>query len=95
MLAWIRMGLKVVPLVMSAIGAIEKVAEKKGQAKQDAAVGLVSELLPAIESAISRDVVDDAKVQTGLRAVIDAVVALLNVIEDVKVKRLEASDGAV
>jgi|TARA_R110000787_G_scaffold141904_6_gene255462 hypothetical protein len=84
---WLKGALKLFPLIMAAVQAVERMSSKKGKAKQDEAVNLVGDLVPLIESSIGRDVVDDAKVQAAIRAVIDAVVALQNVATDVKAHR--------
>lgn len=80
---------KVFPLIISAVKAVERFNDgRKGKDKQDAAVQLVGDLLPAVEAGIGRDVIDDAKVQDAMRKVIDAVVALMNVISDASAKRV-------
>lgn len=85
---WIAVALKLVPLIVAAVNAVERMAgAKKGQDKQDEAILLVGDLLPVIEASIGRDLVNEAEVQGALRKVIDAVVALQNVIRDVVGKR--------
>jgi hypothetical protein len=86
-MAWLDGALKLIPLIVSAITAVEKLVEKKGQAKQDAAVDLVTQLVPLIEASIDRDVVDDAAVQQGLRDTITATVSLMNIVRDVQAAR--------
>lgn len=84
-------ALKLLPLVIQAVGAVERLATgAKGKAKEDAAVDLVRDFLPLLEGAINRDVVDDAQVQAALRSAIQAIVALANVARDVQAKRAEA-----
>lgn len=88
---WIAGALKLVPLIITAVTAVEKLTSKKGKEKQDAAVDLVGQLVPLIEASIEREVVDEAEVQHAIRKVIDAVVALLNVSRDVLAKRRAAA----
>jgi len=84
---WVTGAFKLIPLVLTAVEAVERFAGKKGKEKQDAAVDLVGRLVPLIEDQIDKEVVDEAEVQDALRKVIDAVVALMNVIRDVADKR--------
>lgn len=81
-------ALRLVPLIFAAVSAVEKLAgARKGKDKQDAAVALVGDLLPIVEGAIGRDVVDDAQVQDAMRTTIDAIVALLNATRTVGARR--------
>lgn len=85
-------GLRLIPLIVTAITSVEHlIGAKKGKEKQDAAVGLVAQFIPILESTISKDVVDDAKVQDAMRSVIDAAVKLMNVAADVAAKRAAQS----
>ena len=78
---WIAFGTKLIPLIIMAVQAVEKlVTAKKGKDKQDAAADLVGTWLSALEAGLDRDVLDDAAVQVAMRAVIDAYVSLQNVI---------------
>ena len=86
-MSWLHGILKLIPLILAAVQAVERMSSKKGKDKQDEAVNLVGDLVPLIEASIGRDVVDDAKVHVAIRAVIDAVVALQNVAADVKAHR--------
>lgn len=87
-------ALKLLPLIIQAVGSVERLAKgSKGADKEDAAVDIVGGLLPLIEGAVSKDVVDDAAVQEAIRGVMRATVALMNVVNDVKAKR--ALDAAV
>jgi hypothetical protein len=47
----------------------------------------VGDLVPLIESTIPREIVDEGQVQDAIRKVIDAIVALQNVVRDVITKR--------
>lgn len=80
-MGWLTVGLKLAPLIIGAVHAIEGlVTSKHGKDKQDAAVDLVGVMLAAIEGTAGRDLLNDAAVQDATRRVIDAVVALQNVI---------------
>ena len=84
---WLQGALKLIPLILAAVQAVERMSNKKGKEKQNEAVNLVGDLIPLIEASVGRDVVDDAKVQIAIRSVIDAVVQLQNVAADVKSRR--------
>jgi hypothetical protein len=84
---WLQGALKLIPLILAAVQAVERMSTKKGKAKQEEAVHLVGDLVPLIEASVGRDVVDDEKVQIAIRSVIDSVVALQNVAASVKARR--------
>ena len=87
-MTWITGALKLIPLIITAVSAIERVASaKKGKEKQDEAIAMVGDLVPLIEGSIGRDVVNEKDVQDAIRKVIDAVVALQNVVRDVVARR--------
>lgn len=89
---WITAGLKLFPLIVTAVKAVEKLGDaKKGKEKQDAAVDMVGDLIPLIEGAIDRDVVNEADVQRVLRKAIDVIVELQNVVRDVTARRASVS----
>jgi len=89
---WVAGALKLFPLIVTAVNAIERFATtKKGSEKQDEAVAMVSDLVPLVEASIGRDVVNDTDVQQAIRKVIDAVVALQNVVRDVVARRAGAA----
>jgi hypothetical protein len=67
-------------MIAAAVQAVEKLVAKPGPQKQDAALELVAELLPLVEASVGRELLDDADVQAAVRAAIDAVVRLNNVI---------------
>lgn len=80
---------KMIPLIVTAVTAVETlVTDKKGTAKQDAAVDMVRMLLPLIESAIGKDEFDDPQVQTAVRSAIDAIVALEKTVTAAKQARI-------
>jgi glutamate racemase len=84
---WVTGALKLIPLILTAITAVEKVVDKKGKAKEDAAIDLVGQLVPLIEASVDRDVVDDAAVQQAMRDTISATVSLMNIVRDVQAAR--------
>lgn len=85
---WITGVAKLIPLIFTAITAVERIATaKKGKEKQDEAIAMIGDLVPLVEGSIGRDVVNEAEVQTAIRKVIDAVVALQNVVRDVVQRR--------
>lgn len=86
-MTWITGALKLIPLAMTAIGAVERFVKGKGKDKQDAAVAMVRDLLPMVEAGIGQDLLDDEKVQSALRKLIDAGVELQNVVADAKARR--------
>ena len=82
---WIALGSKLVPYIVIAVQAVEKLAAaKKGKEKQDAAVEVLGTGLEALEAGLNKDLLDNAEVQKAVRAAIDAYVHLQNVIARVK-----------
>ena len=81
MMPWITLGLKLAPLIVGAVHAVERLVKgAKGKEKQDAAVDLIATMLAAIEGAAGKDLLDDAAVQDAVRKTIDAVVSLQNIL---------------
>jgi hypothetical protein len=79
-MGWLTIGLKLFPLITEAIGWVEKFVTRKGRHKQDAAVYMVKSALGVVEAGFSRDILNDSQVEDATRKVIDAVVALQNII---------------
>tara|TARA_R100000306_G_scaffold57833_1_gene56069 strand:+ start:254 stop:592 length:339 start_codon:yes stop_codon:yes gene_type:complete len=79
-MGFLAIGLKILPLVVEAIQWVEKFVTSKGQYKQDAAVYMIKSFLGVAEQGTNKDLLDDDQVEIATRAVIDAVVALQNVI---------------
>jgi hypothetical protein len=77
---WLAFGMKLFPYIVEAVQWVEKFITQKGQYKQDAAVYMVKSILGVAEQGAERDLLDDEDVEQGTRKVIDAVVALQNVI---------------
>lgn len=79
--AWVTFALKIGPLVVGAVQAVERIVKgAKGKEKQDAAVEFLMTALAGVEAGLGRDVLEDALVQKALRDAIDAIVAVENVI---------------
>lgn len=85
---WVTLGLKLFPLVVGAIHAVERIAKaSKGREKEDAAVDAVGSMVAALEASFDKEVVDESDVQEAIRGVIRTYVHLQNVVRDVKAKR--------
>lgn len=78
--SWLGIGLKVLPFVIEAVQWVEKFITARGQPKQDAAIEMVRAMLGLAEVGANRDLLNDADVEIATRAVIDAVVALQNLV---------------
>jgi hypothetical protein len=79
-MGFVAIGLQLLPLLVEAITWVERFSTRKGREKQDAAVQLVKSLLGLTEEASNRDLLDDEQVEAATRTVIDAVVALQNLL---------------
>ena len=79
-MGWITLGAKLLPYIVEAVTWVEKFITERGQRKQDAAVYMVKSILGIAESASARDLLDADDVEEATRKVIDAVVALQNVV---------------
>jgi hypothetical protein len=77
---WVSIGLKLLPFIVEAINWVEKFIMKKGVEKQDAAVKMTLSMLGIAEEAMDKDILNDADVEKSARRVIDAVVALQNLL---------------
>ena len=77
---WIAIGIKLLPFIVEAINWVEKFIMKKGAEKQDAAVKMTLSMLGIAEEAMDKDIMDDGDVEKATRRVIDAVVALQNLL---------------
>jgi|TARA_R100001086_G_scaffold105813_1_gene53223 hypothetical protein len=77
---WISIGLKLLPFIVEAINWVEKFIMKKGVEKQDAAVKMTLSMLGIAEEAMDKDIMNDKDVEEATRRVIDAVVALQNLL---------------
>jgi hypothetical protein len=86
-IAWLGMGIKLLPYIVEAVRWVEKFITTKGKYKQDAAVYMVKSILGVAEVGTDRDLLDDEAVEKATREVIDAVVALQNVVARFRGKR--------
>tara|TARA_R100001086_G_scaffold70468_1_gene33682 strand:- start:1666 stop:1944 length:279 start_codon:yes stop_codon:yes gene_type:complete len=77
---WVAIGLKLLPFIVEAITWVERFIMKKGSEKQDAAVKMTLSMLGIAEEAMDKDIMDDGDVEKATRNVIDAVVALQNLL---------------
>jgi hypothetical protein len=81
---FVQLGFGVAGAIFPQIALIEQIASAipglHGKAKQDAVVALVKKSVEAWEQTIGRDVVNDPEVEKATRGVIDAVVALQNLV---------------
>ena len=79
-MGWIALGMKLLPFIVEAVSWVEKFINAKGKYKQDAAVYMVKSILGVAESGANRDLLNDDEVEEATRKVIDAVVALNNIV---------------
>lgn len=79
-MGFLQIGMKLLPYIVEAVNWVEKFIKRKGQAKQDAAIQMILSMLGIAESVKDKDLLNDSDVETATRKVIDAVVALQNVI---------------
>lgn len=79
-MGWISIGMKLLPFIVDAVQWVEKFVTQRGKQKQDAAVYMVKSILGIVERGANRDLLDDDDVEEATRSVIDAVVALQNII---------------
>ena len=77
---WVSIGLKLLPFIVEAINWVEKFIMKKGVEKQDAAVKMTLSMLGIAEEAMDKNIMNDKDVEKATRHVIDAVVALQNLL---------------
>jgi hypothetical protein len=88
-MAWITLGMKLLPYIVEAVQWVEKFVTQKGRYKQDAAVYMVKSILGIVETGVDRDLLDDDEVEASTRKIIDAIVSLNNLLAK---KRSEASE---
>ena len=79
-MGWLSLALKLLPFIVEAVSGVEKFITAKGKYKQDAAIYMVRSSLAVAEVGADRDLLNDDDVETATRTVIDAVVALQNLI---------------
>jgi hypothetical protein len=81
MLGILTGALKVLPLIVSAISAAERMTEARGIEKKSHAMDLVSDGLQVVEGASGKNLLSDEAVRDCTSKVIDAIVSLFKVIE--------------
>ncbi len=87
---WIVRGLQLVPAILQAIVAVERLKQgDTSQAKRQAAIELAKISLTIAEGVTARDLFDDDRVEAAMGKAIDAIVGLQNAIRDVA-RELEA-----
>jgi len=79
-MGFLQIGLKLLPYIVEAVQWVEKFITTKGKYKQDCAVYMVKSILGVAEAGVNKDLLDDDQVEAATRKVIDAVVALQNII---------------
>lgn len=79
-MGFLAIGLKLLPYIVSAVEAVERLIRTKGEEKENAAVGMVHAILQTVEKGLDRDLLNDDHVNRATRDVIKAVVSLQNVI---------------
>jgi len=80
-MVWLKIGLRLLPYIWGAVEAVERfVTSVKGAPKEDAAVGMVHAILQTVEAGVDKDLLNDEDVNRATRSVVQAVVALQNVI---------------
>jgi hypothetical protein len=79
---WLDIGLKLLPYVLGCVRAVEGffAGPERGKEKEDAAVGMVHAILQTVEAGIDRDLLNNTDVNVAVRKVMQALVALENVV---------------
>jgi len=79
---WLNIGLKLLPYILSCVQAVEGflTGPKRGEEKENAAVGMVHAILQTIEVGLDRDLLNDADVNRAVREIMQALVALENIV---------------
>ena len=78
---FLQATLKILPFVVEAVQWVERFVRRSGKAKQDAALQMILSMLTVAESATEKDLLSDSEIESATRKVIDAVVALENIIK--------------
>ena len=79
-MGWLNIGIKVLPYIVEAVQWVEKFITTRGKPKQDAAVEMIKKMLGLAEAGTNKDLLNDDDVEAATRKVIDAVVALNNIV---------------
>jgi len=78
---FLQATLKIVPFVVEAVQWVERFVRRKGVEKQNAALKMILSMLTVAENVTESDLLNDSEVESATRKVIDAVVALENIIK--------------
>ena len=85
-------AMQLIPLVLTAVQTVERmVSGIRGPEKQEMAVDVLTGLVPLAGQPVQPSVMADPEVQTAIRNLIDAQVALANVVQRVHTQRLGAT----
>jgi photosystem II stability/assembly factor-like uncharacterized protein len=79
---WLSVALRLLPFILSCVQAVEGVilGPKRGQEKENAAVGMVHAILQTIEAGVDKDLLNDEDVNRAVRECMQAFVALENLV---------------
>lgn len=80
-MAWVLLGMKIVPLIIGAVQAVEHLLKSiHGNEKKEAAMDMITSFIIATEGIAGKDLMNDNDVRIATGKVVDAIVALQNVI---------------
>jgi len=81
-MGFLAIGLKLLPYIVNCVSAVEQFLKggQRGVEKENAAVGMVHAILQTVEAGADRELLNDQDVNKATREVMQAVVALQNVI---------------
>jgi hypothetical protein len=74
-------AIKLVPVIVAVVTAVERIISAKGKEKQDAAVTLLETFEPLLAGVLPPGALSDPRVAEAVRKAIDAVVALQNAVD--------------
>ena len=80
-MGFLSIGIKMLPYIVTCVDSVERFIKGPGGQKEDAAVAMVPSILQTVEVGTDKDLLNDAEVNTATRKVMQAVVALQNVIK--------------
>jgi hypothetical protein len=85
---WVEMGLKIFPLIVGAIHAVESlISNKKGKDKQDAAIEAFGAMIKALELTSEKELLNEEEFKILLRKLIDDYVAVQNFVAEFKANK--------
>lgn len=87
-MGWIQAVIKIIPLIVGAVHAVEKIAgAKKGKEKQDAAIEAIGAMINALELSFNKELMDVPEFQELIRKLIDDYVAVQNFAKEFQSKK--------